>query len=231
MFTRRPAEQDGSAHVFYKPATIGYHREVARLALKYTEKGRILDIGCGSGTVLELISRSAGPEIQLVGADIDEECLRLTERRIPGVATIHLNSGPLDQERLGAGYSTCILCHVLEHLENPLQALHDVLSKTISGGHVVLATPNPARPDVMLSALLRSHYVNRGHVYAWDRSHWINFLERIAGVRVVEYSVDEVKLAPYRASEALPFFARAQRWLASAVPWWSVSNIAVVRKE
>jgi hypothetical protein len=97
-------------------------------------------------------------------------------------------------------------------------------------GHLLLAVPNPVRPTVFFGNIRKKHYVNPGHVYSWDRSHWMNLLERVLGLDVVEYASDEVKLFSWRMLRAVPRLKTVEIALSRWVPWWSFSNIAVVRK-
>jgi hypothetical protein len=82
---------------------------------------------------------------------------------------------------------------------------------------------------VFFGNLRRRHYVNRGHAYAWDRSHWMNFLEEILGLEVVRYAEDEVKVFSDRLSQRFAPLKSFEIGLARWAPWWSFSNIAVVR--
>jgi 2-polyprenyl-3-methyl-5-hydroxy-6-metoxy-1,4-benzoquinol methylase len=135
----------------------------------------------------------------------------------------------LDFQQLGDGFDTCIMAHSLEHMLNPADAVRQVLAHMKPKGHLVLAVPNPVRPTVFFGNVRQRHYVNRGHAYAWDRSHWMNFLETILGLDVIEYASDEVKLFSARALRVLPALKQFEVLLSRWVPWWSFSNIAVVR--
>jgi 2-polyprenyl-3-methyl-5-hydroxy-6-metoxy-1,4-benzoquinol methylase len=219
-----------SPHISYTKQYTHYHRVMADLVLKYTPSGgRVLDIGCGLGHVLRLIHDS-DLSVELVGADPDRHCLEATQSRCPAVRTIRIRENYLDLDALGGPYSTCIMSHSLEHSLRPAETVRGVLDLLQEGGHLVLAVPNPARPTVLLSNALKKHYVNRGHVYSWDRSHWINFLERILGLEVVEYASDEVRLFSNRVIRRVPVLKRLEIALSKPLPWWSFSNIAVVRR-
>lgn len=224
-------DESRSIHIEYKPSVRTYHQVIAELANKYTPSGRLLDIGCGTGSCLSLIKQYTGNRLELYGSDIDDKCLALTQERVPSVHTIKMSDNGFDSESLGSNYDTCLLSHVLEHVLYPLDTLKKILSIIKPHGHLILATPNPIRPGIIINSLVRRHYVNRGHVHAWDRSHWINFLENIAKVHVVEYPVDELRIVPVAISNRVRPIQQFQRGLAKAIPWWSFSNIAVIRND
>jgi 2-polyprenyl-3-methyl-5-hydroxy-6-metoxy-1,4-benzoquinol methylase len=218
------------AHISFELTLMPYHTVVADLAVKYAgEDGRVLDFGCGVGHVLQRIAER-GRGIEVTGADPSRKCLDITRERVGSAKTILLRDGELDVEQLGHGYDVCTLSQVLEHMLSPIETLAKVFEITKPGGHVVLAVPNPARPNVLFGNLFKRHYCNRGHVYAWDRSHWINFLEKILGLEVVEYASDFVWLIPSRLVARAWWLRRFEVAVARVLPWWSFSNIAVVRR-
>ena len=219
-----------SVHIRYHDKPFAqYHRVVADLALRYTPAGgRVLDIGCGLGHVLELVHR-ADPRLELTGADPDPACLAALAERVPTAKTMEIEERAIDPDRLGSGYDTCLMCHSLEHTWAPAESVQRVLSLLRAGGHLVLAVPNPVRPQVFFGNLLRRHYANRGHAYAWDRSHWMNFLENILKLEVIEYVEDEVRVFSPRFSHRFKALKKLEIALVRWAPWWSFSNIAVVR--
>jgi len=95
------------------------------------------------------------------------------------------------------------------------------------GGILVLAVPNPLRPTVIWRSILRQNYANRGHVCAWDRSHWMNFLENILQLNVLCYSQDYVPV-PFLRKFSL--FRPLEELIAQILPWFAYSNIAVIQK-
>jgi 2-polyprenyl-3-methyl-5-hydroxy-6-metoxy-1,4-benzoquinol methylase len=219
-----------NVHISLAKSTSHYHRVLTALILRYTPgAGRVLDIGCGLGHLLELV-QAADPSLALTGADAFPECVARTQDRVPTARVVQVPEDHLDFELLGDDYDTCVMAHSLEHMLSPAEAVREVLAHLRPKGHLILAVPNPVRPTVFFGNLARRDYVNRGHVYAWDRAHWMNFLERILGLEVVEYASDEVKLFSNRVLRVAPVLKQLEIRLARLVPWWSFSNIAVVRK-
>lgn len=208
-----------------------HHRTVARLAAeRLPEGGRLLDLGCGMGDVAALIHR-ARPDARIAIADAYQVCLDAAAAKLgDGLdAAYRMDEATFDpaaviQDR----YDVVVMSHVIEHLLDPATGLARAIDRVAPGGRLVLAAPNPARPDVLLSNLMRRHYVNRGHVCAWDPSHWRNFLERIMGLDVEAYAADAVYLLPGRFGRAFADLAGGP--LAKLLPWWAFSNIAVIRQ-
>lgn len=88
--------------------------------LEYVRPGAILELGCGSGAVLELL-RDFTPDSKLVGADLSAKLLGVAARSLGDGATLyrrdifeHLYPDPAS---LGEGaFDTLILCSTLHEL-------------------------------------------------------------------------------------------------------------------
>ncbi len=215
-----------SIHVSYEQREMPYHEVVARLVQKYYEdNGSIIDIGCGLGYTLANINKKM-VNANLTAVDIDSNCLDATGKRVKLREKLQINSIN-DLKKINKQYNTVILSHVLEHTIDPINTIKVLLEITQPGGVLILAVPNPVRPGVFISSLRKRHYVNHGHIFSWDRSHWMNFLERILGLNVVCYASDYIEL---------PFLKRWKIFntlgvkLVCYFPWLSFSNIAVIRK-
>jgi len=99
-------------------------------------RGRVLDIGCGSGQFLARLVRS-GHECH--GTELSAE----TGRRAGQVPGLRLHFGELERDRFPVGsFDLISIWHVLEHLPEPDRILgfcHDWLS---DGGALMVAVPN-----------------------------------------------------------------------------------------
>ena len=70
-----------NVHISLAKATTHYHRVMAGLVLAHTPPGgRVLDIGCGLGHLLELV-HAADPSLELVAADSFPDCVARTQER------------------------------------------------------------------------------------------------------------------------------------------------------
>ena len=219
-------------HISHRDSAIQtFHRLIAKLVVKYApSNGRVIDIGCGLGQCLHIVNK-LNPTLSLYGADISQDCLRITRERTEKVNCILMEESSSDLKKLGIDYDCCIMSHTLEHMVSPLHTLINSMSLIKPGGHLIVAVPNPVRPEVIIKSILQKTYVNLGHVYSWDRSHWINFLERIAKLTVVEHCSDEVRIFPGRISKNIYLLKSIEIMLSHIIPWLSFSNISVVKKQ
>lgn len=223
--------EDGSSiHLRYDQQVLPYHRAVAAAAARHLPPGgRVLDVGCGVGHTLALLER-ARPDAALHALDVDPRCLAITRSRVGALESRPLDLEGLLEEPLPWPVDQVLLSHVLEHARRPADLVERLVDQLPTTGTLVVAVPNTARPTVTMKSALRRDYVNRGHLYSWDRSHWMNFLERILGLDVVEYVPDYVPVVPERVRTRWPApIGRVEAAAARALPWWTFSNIAVVR--
>lgn len=222
-------EEREYAHISFQKKFCCYHDVIANLVTRFTpDDGRVVDIGCGLGHVLQLVHERA-PGLSLMGADPSDKCLAFTAERLPAVNVVKIAEDRLDPSLLGSDFDTTLMIHSLEHMLFPPKAIATALSMTKPGGHLILAVPNPVRPNVFFGNATKNDYVNRGHVYSWDRAHWMNFLERILELDVVEYASDEVRFISNRIVRRVPAAKKIEMAAGRWFPWWSFSNIAVVR--
>jgi 2-polyprenyl-3-methyl-5-hydroxy-6-metoxy-1,4-benzoquinol methylase len=222
-------ESAGNVHVSLKESVgaLPRHKVIARLAVKYGGSGAYLDIGCGLGDIPALV-RKLEPGAAISVADAYQRCLDATVRKVPNLTASYLLSETdfRPDTVIKDRFEVVTMSHVLEHLHDPISGLRSVLQLLKPGGFLILAVPNPSRPQVLITNIWRKHYVNRGHAFAWDPSHWRNFLERIVRLNVVEYATDVVGLFPGRVGRVVESTVGVH--LARVVPWWGFSNIAVI---
>ncbi|TWA77065.1 methyltransferase family protein [Azospirillum brasilense] len=100
------------------------------------ERGRLLDIGCGTGPLLQSAAQLR-PGWSLAGAEQDD---RVRDRilAIPGVALFH--AGPLNA--LDATFDVVSMVHVLEHVADPAGFLRQAASLLAPGGRLLVQVPS-----------------------------------------------------------------------------------------
>ncbi|MEK6697996.1 MAG: class I SAM-dependent methyltransferase [Nitrospirota bacterium] len=113
-------------------------REMIADSLKWIDnsgKGRILDIGCGSGKFLLQMKRLGW---DAVGIDLDLKGARLSKAK-----GLEVYQGILEEMSFPEkSFDVITLIHVIEHLEDPLQTLKESRKYLKKGGKLVIVTPN-----------------------------------------------------------------------------------------
>ncbi|MBT4191842.1 MAG: class I SAM-dependent methyltransferase [Candidatus Diapherotrites archaeon] len=111
------------------------------MKLKGNEK--ILDIGCGSGTFTRKIAKQF-PKVEITGMDISEKVISFakkesTKKKLKN--TKFVISG-INKIKTTGQFEVIIISHLIEHLEDPLDALREVKKKLAKNGRLFITTPN-----------------------------------------------------------------------------------------
>jgi len=98
-------------------------------------QGRLLDVGCGSGTQIEMMH-----SIGWSAEGVDHDAVAVKHARRKG---LRVNLGTLEaQEYPEYHFDAVVMSHVIEHVHNPLRLMKECYRILKSGGRVVLVTPN-----------------------------------------------------------------------------------------
>jgi ubiquinone/menaquinone biosynthesis C-methylase UbiE len=180
----RLASQYDAKWSFYVEATT--RETLARLTLRPGE--RLLDVGCGTGALLERLSRSPG--IQLTGVDPVPEMLAIARRRLP--SEVELCAGwaeqlPFDRER----FDVVVSCNAFHYFREPLAALSEIRRVLAPGGRLVLTD----WCDDYLACRVCDLYLrlfNQAHVKVYRRQECLRLLREAGyqGVDVERYKIN-----------------------------------------
>ncbi len=101
------------------------------------KKGRIMDIGCGPGDILYLLSNVG---FDVYGLDISEYAVSLAH--FHGLNNVSV--GMEDKMELYPDeYFDCVRAsHVIEHMPDPVNFISTCYKKIVSGGSLIISTPN-----------------------------------------------------------------------------------------
>ncbi len=88
----------------------------------------------------------------------------------------------------GRTFDTIVCAELIEHLENPYELLRTLKGALAPGGRLLVSTPNPLAPPVVLAELfrLRRFFYTREHLY-YFLPRWVERLFEASG-----YVVEQV---------------------------------------
>ncbi|HEX8647553.1 MAG TPA: methyltransferase domain-containing protein [Thermoleophilaceae bacterium] len=132
-------------------------RRLLDLIGRHVPAGRLLDVGCGHGLLLDE-ARSRGYEAEGV------ELSRSAASYARDVLGLPVREVPLEQLEPpeGEGYAAIVLADVLEHVEDPVAAIRRCRELLRPGGALCVVTPDPASVTARVAgarwwALLPAH--------------------------------------------------------------------------
>jgi 2-polyprenyl-3-methyl-5-hydroxy-6-metoxy-1,4-benzoquinol methylase len=120
-------------------------RRLLDLLGSHVPRGRLLEVGCGHGLLLDEARRRDyevdGLELSISAAGYARETLGLPVREMT------LEDQALDGER----YDAVLLVDVLEHLDDPVRTLNRAGELLAPGGALLVVTPDPSSPTARLA--------------------------------------------------------------------------------
>jgi SAM-dependent methyltransferase len=146
-----------------------FRRRLRLLTAFRPKRGRLLDIGCSVGTLMDEARRlgweATGVEPNPLAAGI--------ARRL-NLPVIEEFFGPGVVEKIGGDFDCVVLNDVLEHLRDPARTLRLVHSVLVPGGLVMASTPN------MQSILCRTFQMKPGeHLFLFNDGNFRSIFERM----------------------------------------------------
>lgn len=135
---------DGEEHYFYingKPiarSEVIFDRYIKN-SLNLTNCKTILEVGCGKGSLLKVISRN-WPHVLVKGIEASIEACESGRK-----SGLDIHNGFLDEktiEEIGMKFDAVIAIGVIEHVIDPLALLSRLSHLLKSGGHLLIACPD-----------------------------------------------------------------------------------------
>ncbi len=170
---------------FYVRETL--RETLGRLAIEPGE--RLLDVGCGTGALLQALSLSASGA-KLSGVDASPAMLAVARRRVS--AAVLLAQSPAERLPFGdAGFDVVVTTNAFHYFRRPLGALEEMARVLRPGGRLVLTD----WCDDYLACRLCDLWLrafDRAHFRTYGREECRRLLER-AGFRVAR--IDRYKIS------------------------------------
>jgi ubiquinone/menaquinone biosynthesis C-methylase UbiE len=136
-FERVAPEYDG-----WKRRAWYYYRWLARIVCAEVPVGaRVLDVGCGTGVLLDAVRPAHG-----VGVDLSPAMVRLARDRFP---RLQFRVGDAEALEPGEAFDRVMMVDVLEHLGDPRSALASVRRVCRPESRLVVVAANPAWQSIL----------------------------------------------------------------------------------
>lgn len=214
----------------------GYHQMVdeleAKIASRYARAARVLELGCGTGLILE---RVAGVAEKAVGVDLSEGMAQLARDRGLDVRTASVCDLPFEDDEFDLTYSFKVLAHV----PDVGAAIREASRVTRPGGHLLLEFYNPWSLRYLAKRAVGPQPIADGRTEAdistrWDSPRSIRALLP-PDLELVDFYGVRV-LTPFASIHRLPGLGRGLRWaegLAARSPlrYFGGFLIAVLRRQ
>ncbi|MGW6269681.1 3' terminal RNA ribose 2'-O-methyltransferase Hen1 [Streptomyces sp. NPDC055060] len=183
-------------------------REAILAALAGAGAGRVLDLGCGQGQLVQAMLKDSR-FTEIAGVDVSMRALTIASRRLKldrmgerqaGRVKLFQGSLAYTDKRL-KGYDAAVLSEVVEHLdEERLPALEYAVFGSARPRTVLVTTPN-VEYNVRWETLPAGHVRHGDHRFEWTREEFRGWAGRVAerhgyGVEFVPVGDDDPEVGP-----------------------------------
>ncbi|MEV6753393.1 3' terminal RNA ribose 2'-O-methyltransferase Hen1 [Streptomyces sp. NPDC051214] len=183
-------------------------REAILAALGAAGAGRVLDLGCGQGQLVQALLKDTR-FTEIAGVDVSMRALTIASRRLKldrmgerQAERVKLFQGSLayTDKRL-KGYDAAVLSEVIEHLdEERLPALEYAVFGSARPRTVLVTTPN-VEYNVRWETLPAGHVRHGDHRFEWTREEFRGWAGQVAerhgyGVEFVPVGDDDPEVGP-----------------------------------
>jgi 3' terminal RNA ribose 2'-O-methyltransferase Hen1 len=190
-----PRPQEQAEQVLEKPLSLNEQRLGAVVAaLRASGAKRVLDLGCGAGSLLRELLRDRHFD-EVVGLDVSIRSLEAAQRRLK------LDRSLMYRDQRLEGFDAAAVVEVVEHLDPPrLAAFERVLFEFARPRTVVLTTPN-REYNVTWETLPAGQFRHPDHRFEWSRPEFQNWANVVAArfgyvVRFLPVGPEDEKLGP-----------------------------------
>jgi 3' terminal RNA ribose 2'-O-methyltransferase Hen1 len=176
--------------------------------LRAADAHRVLDLGCGPGTLLRALMKEPGVT-EVVGVDVSSRALDVAARRLhvdtmaPNQRDrLRLLQGSLTyRDRRLSGFDAAVLMEVVEHLEpERLEALERSVFAEAAPTTVIVTTPN-IEYNVRFESVPSDRLRHRDHRFEWTRAEFRSWADGVAErnryrVRYLPVGEDDPEVGP-----------------------------------
>lgn len=146
---------------------------------RFKKKGRLLEIGCGTGNFLQTALEK---NWEVEGTEISDFAVRVVHDKLG----IKIHRGPIERLPLQpASFDVVCLFEVIEHLTHPLASMRRVAQLLRPGGLLALSTPNIETLVFKYVGKKYYQYFPTGHLYYFSPLT-LKHLLQTAGFEIIE---------------------------------------------
>ena len=174
-FDRNARDYDHRSPFYYRMTRLCDNAVMERLSALQLAASRLLDVGCGTGALLEKLS-SRFPCLALDGIDISPKMLDIARGKdIPRLSLAHGDAEELPYPDGTFGAVLC--CSSFHHYPHPERALSEFLRVLVPGGYAVVCDMNlPAVARVFANHILFP-LQRKGDVHVYTRREFASLME------------------------------------------------------
>lgn len=184
--------------------------EAVNSLLSLKKGARILDAGCGTGHLLEIF---ASRGYDTFGTDLGFESIKRASVRLKDKGlSVRFSRGDIYRLPFGdASFDAVFACEILEHLENPSDAVREAARVIKPGGYLIVSTPYMEKLRFTLCIHCNKKTPVNAHLHSFNGNSLVNIIES-AGLRVEKELRFASKVLEYLRIPGMTYFLPEGLW-------------------
>lgn len=183
--------------------------------LKFTQNKRVLDLGCGDGSYLELFGNGS------LGLDISENNLKTCKDKDLNAIKFDFNN----PNKLDEKFDVVFVSHILEHVESPIKLIRFAKEHLSENGIIIIAIPN----EYSFIHLVYPYYTNDGnHLYSFSMKNMKELFEvcnlNLTNIYYDYYTSLTTKLGINKILTLLDLFPTSMKLPFAWAHWYIATN-------
>lgn len=138
-----------------------------------SKNASILDIGCGTGTILEKLNPARG-----LGIDISQQMVNHASQKYRLKKRLKFKKHNIEQKPVSGRFDYIIFADVIEHLMNPEKAIRNISITLKMNSKLILTMANPFWEPIMLILEKLNLKMPEGPHYRLSDNQLKNLLEK-----------------------------------------------------
>jgi 2-polyprenyl-3-methyl-5-hydroxy-6-metoxy-1,4-benzoquinol methylase len=162
---------------------------IVDLIQRYTKKGRLLDIGVGTGLFMEIAQKKG---FEVFGLDVSSYAIKTVGKRMKIKSEKKLVVSELTEKTYASNYFDVInMRHSIEHVSDPEKLLKNVYKILKPGGIVAIATPNSFGWHAKLFKELWPHWSVPYHIQFFSKKS-LEIVVKKSGFTILKSKTEEL---------------------------------------
>lgn len=145
---------------------------------KISAEDVVLDVGCGDSLFAAFCGEQCA---EIILADIDAKVLKIAEARVRNtkaraVRALITDANPLPVDT--GSVTKIIVTEVLEHVDDPVQLLQEVVRVGQAGALYLISVPDPVPEHLQKDIAAPAHFQKPNHIRIFERDQFKALIER-----------------------------------------------------
>lgn len=162
---------------------------IVDLIQRYTKKGRLLDIGVGTGLFMGIAQKKG---FEVFGLDVSSYAIKAVGKKLNIKSEKKLVVSELTEKTYASNYFDVVnMRHSIEHVSDPEKLLKDVYKILKPGGIVAIATPNSFGWHAKLFKELWPHWSVPYHIQFFSKKS-LEIVVKKSGFTILKSKTEEL---------------------------------------